>query len=441
MRRFYFILLVLFLPILITACGGEGGEGGTSDLDVTTLSGVTDGPTLYAAACAECHGALATTGLRGRSAAQLRSAIDNVGRMSNLKGLSADQVQAIADALNDTTSATPTPTPTPDGAALYASNCAGCHGPLASSSKTDRTAAQIAAAINADSGGMGSLTLDLTQVQAIADALSSTAGVTPPAVVTPTPTIDGVALYASNCAGCHSPLASSTKTDRTATQITSAINANSGGMGSLSLTAAEIQAIADALASGTPGSSTGGGADFSDCTACHSQPPDGTTFPNTAGAHAAHQAIGSIGTNCDICHLNHAHNGTVDLAFPATYSAAGSVATDNLDGTCGNISCHGGKTTPDWWTGSIDLTSQCTACHSSGSAQYISYNSGRHSKHSGRSCTACHNGSRMSSHIGNLTTTSFETTAASTIGGSGTDISSYDANTQRCVGCHGSATW
>lgn len=59
-----------------------------------------------------------------------------------------------------------------DGVTLYANNCAGCHGPLATSSKKGRTAAQIQAAINGNVGGMGFLsTLTATQVQAIATVL------------------------------------------------------------------------------------------------------------------------------------------------------------------------------------------------------------------------------------------------------------------------------
>lgn len=63
-----------------------------------------------------------------------------------------------------------------------------------------------------------------------------------------TSALDGVALYASNCAGCHGALASSSKRGRTAAQIQAAITANAGGMGFLStLSAAQVQAIADAL--------------------------------------------------------------------------------------------------------------------------------------------------------------------------------------------------
>jgi mono/diheme cytochrome c family protein len=78
--------------------------------------------------------------------------------------LTAAQVQAIADALATTAPPPPPPT-TLDGAALYASTCAGCHGPLASSSKRGRTAAQITAA-NMTKG------LSSAQVQAVANALN-----------------------------------------------------------------------------------------------------------------------------------------------------------------------------------------------------------------------------------------------------------------------------
>ena len=77
---------------------------------------------------------------------------------------------------------------------------------------------------------------------------------TSPAVVanvTPSSTpLDGAALYASNCSSgnCHGALASSTKRGKTAAQIRSAINANTGGMGGLStLTDAQLLAIETAL--------------------------------------------------------------------------------------------------------------------------------------------------------------------------------------------------
>src|SRR6185369_12676631 len=173
-------------------------------------------------------------------------------------------------------SGVPTPPPAIDGAALYAAKCAGCHGPLATSSKKGRTAAQITAA-NMTQG------LSAAEVQAVANALAVT---TPPPPVACTsftysawgtcsaagsqtrtvlssspagctggspvltqsctpPALDGAALYAAKCAGCHGPLATSSKKGRTAAQITAA-NMTQG------LSAAEVQAVANALAVSAP---------------------------------------------------------------------------------------------------------------------------------------------------------------------------------------------
>lgn len=60
---------------------------------------------------------------------------------------------------------------------------------------------------------------------------------------------DGVALYNSYCGSCHNPLSISEKKGRTAAQTWDAITVNKGRMGSLTtLTAAEVEAIADVLA-------------------------------------------------------------------------------------------------------------------------------------------------------------------------------------------------
>lgn len=63
----------------------------------------------------------------------------------------------------------------------------------------------------------------------------------------PPPEGDGEALYNANCtgSGCHGDFA--TAPLWLAEQIENAIEQNRGGMGVLDLTAAEIQAIADAL--------------------------------------------------------------------------------------------------------------------------------------------------------------------------------------------------
>jgi len=206
---------------------------------------VVDGPTLYTNNCAACHGALATSSKLNRSASQIQSAIDaNTGGMGGFSGLTSTEVQAIADALF---SATPPPPPPTDGPTLYTNNCSACHGPLATSSKLNRSASQIIAAIGANTGGMGGLNgLTQTEIQSIADALVT---VTPP----PPPPTDGPTLYDNNCSACHGALATSSKLNRSASQIQAAINANTGGMGGLSgLTPADLTAIADALVSTTP---------------------------------------------------------------------------------------------------------------------------------------------------------------------------------------------
>ncbi len=61
-------------------------------------------------------------------------------------------------------------------------------------------------------------------------------------------TIDGAALYSSDCSGCHGSLATSGKKGASISQIQNAIAHNMGGMGAYrSLTADQLQAIVSAL--------------------------------------------------------------------------------------------------------------------------------------------------------------------------------------------------
>jgi hypothetical protein len=77
--------------------------------------------------------------------------------------------------------------------------------------------------------------------------------VTPPPT-TPPPAIDGAALYDANCKGCHGSISGIFSANaKSATKIQDAIDANKGGMGRLStLTPAEVQAIAAAVAAANP---------------------------------------------------------------------------------------------------------------------------------------------------------------------------------------------
>jgi hypothetical protein len=79
-----------------------------------------------------------------------------------------------------------------------------------------------------------------------------------------------------------------------------------------------------------------------------------------------------------------------------------------------------------------------------GTAEYNSYNSGRHSTHVGRgiNCTKCHNTSVLANgHFSNLQTSSFEQDPATTIGGGSTSIGSYSGSTCSSVDCHRSRSW
>jgi mono/diheme cytochrome c family protein len=127
-----------------------------------------DGATLYAASCAGCHGALASSGKAGATAGRIQSAITgNIGNMGYLSTLSSAQVTAIAAVL--TTAAPLSPT---DGPGLYAANCASCHRSLANSEVRGDSASDISKAISKNKGGMGALSsLTSGMITAIANAL------------------------------------------------------------------------------------------------------------------------------------------------------------------------------------------------------------------------------------------------------------------------------
>jgi mono/diheme cytochrome c family protein len=124
------------------------------------------------------------------------------------------------------------------GVVLYDKNCYNCH------TNDKRGHSPMNVSFNA------------SQTNAVRSPATAPASPSTPAVPDPsympstTVSLDGVALYASNCSAssCHGPLASSSKANRTATQIKSAITGNAGGMASLGgLTDAQLQAIATAL--------------------------------------------------------------------------------------------------------------------------------------------------------------------------------------------------
>ena len=122
------------------------------------------------------------------------------------------------------------------GNILYEKNCYNCH----SNDKRGHSPMNVSFNSSQTSSVMNPSNAPLSSsVSAVPDPNYSTST----AIV-----LDGAALYNSNCSSCHSTLASSTKSNKTFTQIKNAISGNSGGMSSLgSLSDAQIQAIANAL--------------------------------------------------------------------------------------------------------------------------------------------------------------------------------------------------
>jgi mono/diheme cytochrome c family protein len=421
-----------------------------------------DGAALYATACAGCHGELGASTKRGSTTVQIQNAISgDVGGMGRLSSMSSADIQAIASAL----AVTPTPppsTPTPpspaDGATLYASNCAGCHGPLASSTKQGVSIARLQLAISSDVGGMGFLSkLTVIEIQAIVTALT-------PATPTPTPvTPDGPSLYSSYCAGCHGVLASSTKGGASVDRIQAAIAGNTGGMGSLStLSSAEVQAIASALASVAPPVVTDGPRLYGlYCANCH-----GALAGSTKGGASVDRIQGAIAGNTGgMGSLSGLSSAEIQAIASALASVAPPVVTDGptLYGLyC--ASCHGalagstkGGATADRIQAAINgnaggmgslaalSATQVTAIASAlalippttaacGSCHAIPPASGRHGKHSKLSCSSCHGVGYSSTSVNAATHNNGIVNLIGTIG--------WSSSSQTCSNsCHGKKSW
>ncbi len=194
-----------------------------------------------------------------------------------------------------------------------------------------------------------------------------------------------------------------------------------------------------------------------DCTSCHNDPPDsgppaGDIRPNRIGSHSEHDALAKVTGICITCHDGFGTNAVdhfdgsepADVSVLATYDArTGAAAYDSFTMTCTNASCHGGQQTPDWVTGAIDVDTDCASCHELGTAQFNSYNSGRHEKHvvdEGFDCTECHDTARLASgHFIGLDTPAFESDPALTMR---IDVNFTPGNPPSCSPvCHGLESW
>ena len=188
------------------------------------------------------------------------------------------------------------------------------------------------------------------------------------------------------------------------------------------------------------------------CVSCHASPP-------VSRGHSVHNAVTEIKNVCATCHdgagsgsTKH-KNGAVEVAFAVSYNAKSGSALKNSNGSCSNISCHGGVVTPVW--GGI-LTQGCLSCHTPGTVQYNGYYSGEHTLHitvKGLQCTDCHDMSRTSgtiSHYSGLGTSGIPKLPASVT----IRVPGYTSTNPSCtpgtfpvagtysVGvCHGNKTW
>jgi predicted CxxxxCH...CXXCH cytochrome family protein len=188
------------------------------------------------------------------------------------------------------------------------------------------------------------------------------------------------------------------------------------------------------------------------CGACHRIPPDGTRFPNLAGKHGKHATSNT--TSCNICHdgassyVGDHHDNVINFSFLAAYTPrTGLTPSYNATAkTCANMSCHGGQTTPAWYTGTINVNTQCTSCHAVGTAQYNSASSGEHNKHvngENIACTTCHDTTALAvNHFTRLDTSTMEGPASATLR-TQTSYNGTSCNPSQggLSGCHSSETW
>lgn len=128
----------------------------------------------------------------------------------------------------------------------------------------------------------------------------------------PPPSTNGVALYAASCARCHGPLPGDLS-GVTAAEIDDAIKQNEGGMGKLRrMTAAQLEAVAQALASDNP-PTTCTSFTYSAWSACSngtqtrtvaSSSPSGCTGGNPVLSQSCSSLDGAAlyGSKCSRCH-------------------------------------------------------------------------------------------------------------------------------------------
>jgi mono/diheme cytochrome c family protein len=457
-----------------TACHGTSLQGAIGP-SCTSCHGVqwtetappvtsTDGTALYATYCSACHGAGNASTKIGATVTRINNGISTVASMNSLSTLSTAQRQAISDYLVSLQSTTPPPTSSA-GETLYAQSCAGCHGAGTSSTKAGASVVRIVNAITGTTSvaSMTSLSnMTVANVQAISDYLVSLQGGTPPVV-------DGASLYASYCASCHGAGESSTKIGATVTRINSGISSVTSMNSLSSLTAAEVQVIADYLISLVPTTPPSGEQLYAtNCSGCHGTGAattkggaDATRINNGINNVASMNYLSGVLTSADIqsvatylAQFTPVVTGPIDVPHTDSQSGAMHATGKNYPYTNGCSSCHGARLQGAYGP-------SCTSCHgtewsqsppstTNGPTLYAMYCEGCHGVDSesskvGASITRINNGisnEPLMSSLSVLTTSQKQaiadylaSLAPTTTGGTaGTGETLYANN---CGGCHG----
>ena len=186
----WILLVMTLISLIVCGCSSSAvtdPESGTNSAATGVTTGTSpqnaEGQALYESKCSGCHGNINATDLMTPiTFTDIRSAIAvNRGGMRMYATMSDADLQMIADAINNPITQNPVPAApaqtgaTPDGAAIYASRCAACHGTLTSSSKIGTTVERVQSAIAGNVGRMGSLsTMTTLEVQAVVAALNPT---------------------------------------------------------------------------------------------------------------------------------------------------------------------------------------------------------------------------------------------------------------------------
>jgi len=295
----------------------------------TTVPGTPlNGPALFAARCAACHGADGGN-LSGTSLTRttfINITLNGQGNMPAQGGLTSAEVGAIWDyvtgAVPTTTTttqpdATTTTTQAASGASVWAQNCAACHGANGGNVvPTSLSRSQLRSIVNSGKGTMPAFAwLGSAQVDNVADYLLSLSVPTttqPGATTTTTAPRTGAAVFAASCALCHGADGGNLRGHSLSLSIISGVVTN--GQASMSgfsgqLSTSEIGNVSQYVLSvgassgvttttAAPGSAlSGANLYMQNCSACHGLHGEGGSGGAVAGTALGRAQIISLTTD------------------------------------------------------------------------------------------------------------------------------------------------